>query len=526
MSEASGIAISGLRIHATDDRREVLHGVDLTVGPGEFVGIAGETGSGKTTLGLSALGFARPGLSVTAGSVAVGDHQLIGAGREELRRLRGDVVGYVPQDPATALNPGLRVGAGLREVLRAHGIGDRDEQRRRIAAAFGAVGLPHDDAFLRRYPNQLSGGQQQRVSIATAFVLRPAVVVLDEPTTGLDAATKAAVVRLVHDLSRSAGASVLFISHDLRLLMETADRLIVVYRGAIVDDGPTARVAAEPRHEYTRTLLAAVPAPVGAALARHWPGPSPGDAATGPVLAVDALTARHAGVAVTSDVGFTVDAGECVALVGESGSGKTTIARTVAGLHTSYDGTVRLDGEVLARSVSRRNLTQLRALQYVFQNPFGSLNPRRTAGRSVALAAELVLGMSRPEAADAAAAALERVGLSTRHLRSQPHALSGGERQRVALARALICRPRILICDEVTSSLDLSVQAEIVQLLTGLQSDGLTMLFITHDLPLVSTIAQRTLVLRDGAVVEAGPTPDVLATPQHEYTRRLLTVTG
>ncbi len=531
---ATGPAVvAGLRVAVVATGEPVLAGVDLEVAPGEIVGLAGETGSGKTTLGLALLGFTAPGLRVVGGAASVAGTTLTGRTPAELQPLRGPVVSCVPQDPATALNPGLRVGDTVREVLRAHGIRDRATADARTAELFAAVGLPDSPAFRRRFPHQLSGGQQQRVAIAVAFAFTPRLVVMDEPTTGLDVSTTRMVVDLVRTLAERDGTSVVFISHDLRLLLTFADRVVVMLGGEIVEEGAAATLRTTARHPYTRRLLAAVPpvtsgtggtgaAGVAADAAADAPALGPG-AGSRYALELAAVTARHGDTAVTHAVDLRIAPGECLALVGESGSGKTTLARCVAGFHDRYDGDVLLADHVLPRAVEARRRAQLKSVQYVFQNPYGSLNPRRTVGASIALAGHWLRGLDRRAAWAEALRLVERVGLRADHLDALPHQLSGGQRQRIALARALMAEPDVLVCDEVTSSLDVSVQAEIVTLLQDLQAErSLAMLFITHDLALARTVAGRTAVLLAGSVVEEGATDEVLARPQHPYTQRLV----
>ncbi|MFN8519238.1 MAG: ABC transporter ATP-binding protein [Chloroflexota bacterium] len=507
--------VQGLRVTTTTGS-VIIPGLDLRVDRGSIVGVAGETGSGKTTLGLAILGWQRSGLVRAAGAVLLDGEDLGAMPEEDLRRLRGRRIAYVPQDPGMALNPAMRIRDALGEVLRAHDVRDHARQMARIGELFRQVGLPDDPGFLARFPHQLSGGQQQRVAIATGFLLDPEVVVMDEPTTGLDAATKAGVLALIHDLARRRQASVLLISHDLRMLLAASDRIIIMRDGVIVEDAPSAALPRPGMHAYTEQLLAALPDPTAHRVADH--GATAGDG-----LSVRGITARHAGVVITDGIDLDVAQGECVALVGESGSGKTTLARCIAGFHTEYAGSVAWDGRVLPRGVRERGIADLRTIQYVFQNPYASLNPRRTVGDALAMAARTSRGVARAVAAADAERALERVGMDRSFLGAPPQTLSGGQRQRIALARALIAQPRLLVCDEVTSSLDVSVQAGIIELLMDLRrSEGLAMLFITHDLALVSSIAARTIVLQHGTIVEQGPTAQVLDQPSHAYTRMLL----
>jgi peptide/nickel transport system ATP-binding protein len=575
-----GICVTTARADET-----ILHDINVEIRLGEFVGLAGETGSGKTTAGMLLLGYLRSGLRLREGSVRIGGREMLGRSDRELKDDRGARVAYVPQDPGSALNPGLRIGNALTEIFRAHGVSDRRQREARIASLFEALELPSDPSFLKRYPHQLSGGQQQRVAIAIGFALRPAVIVMDEPTTGLDALAKRQVIGLVQQLSRTEGSIVLLISHDLPMLLSSADRLLILYAGRIVEDGPAARIRERPRHAYTRALVAALPCSHGT-IPAALPGTSPAPAQRGegcdfaprcsfavaecsvlspPVtrfpdgvgvrclraeamevivdkvrvplpgktrnvapaitelLQVRAVSAYHAATAVTHELDFDIGAGECLAVVGESGSGKTTVARCIAGLHSDYRGRVLLDRYPLAAAVGARSREERRAIQYVFQNPYASLNPQRSVGDSVALAAELLDGKSHVEAMTEVQRVVTAVGLQRHHLSAYPRSLSGGECQRVALARALIVRPRLLVCDEVTASLDISVQAGMITLLRQLQEEHeLAMLFITHDIALAAAVSDRVIVLHQGRIVESGTSRTVFDTPTHPYTQRLL----
>ncbi len=577
----SAVRIEGLRINVADNGNDIVDEVNLQIAAGEVLGLVGESGSGKTTVGLAVLGHGRKGVKIAAGRITIGHTSILELDEKALRRVRGSVVTYVPQDPATALNPALRIGKQLIEVLEQHDFGGSSAARKeRLQQVMNEVLLPSTPQFLRRYPHQLSGGQQQRVGLAMAFACRPSVIVLDEPTTGLDVSTQSHVLETVRDLCRTHGVAALYVTHDLAVVANLADRVAIMYAGRIVEQGPTEELFQNPAHPYGRHLIAAAPEidsddeiiglagrapapgkrPVGCSFALRcqlatdecrtsfpadvevapghmarcfhaWQVPpaieqiakNPAIAHSGDaVLSVSNLECFYGKVHIVHDVTFEVRPGECVAIVGESGSGKTTISRAIGGLHREWTGDIRLNGTPLQHAARERSTADRLRIQYVFQNPYSSLNPRRSIGESVARPL-LIAGKSHKEANSAVGEMLERVSLTAAYAARYPDQLSGGERQRVAIARALVSQPDMLICDEVTSALDVLVQATIVELLTGLRNDlGLAMVFVTHNLPLVRSIAERVVVLADGRIVEQGETRDVLDTPQQEYTRRLL----
>jgi peptide/nickel transport system ATP-binding protein len=579
---ATAVDVRGLRIELIANRVDVVDAIMLEVSAGEVLGLVGESGSGKTTVGMALMGYTRPGGHVTAGEVVIDGRDLEGLPAGELRRLRGGTVSYIPQDPGTALNPALRLDRQLSEILDAHPAGTSSEQRReRIREALGEVALPSDDEFLRRYPHQLSGGQQQRVAIAMAFACRPHVIVCDEPTTGLDVTTQARVLQTIRELCQSHNVAALYVSHDLAVVAELADHVAVMYSGRIVERGPRDAIFSNPRHPYTRRLLRAVPDLEGKRAVVGIPGraPLPGQRPTGcffhprcdlaidpcreqfpeatefgsghlvhcyraadapdrlpttggeaeptvpgeVVIAVENVNAHYGSRHTLFDVDLEVRRNECVALVGESGSGKTTLARCIAGLHKDYTGAVKLSDTQLPESARRRSSESRKLIQYVFQNPYSSLNPRRTVGQTIARQLNLFFPHSGRENERRVADCLERVALSAAAASRFPDQLSGGERQRVAIARALAAEPSLLVCDEVTSALDVSVQAAIVDLLRQLRTEtGLSMLFITHNLALIRTIADRVIVMTEGRIVESGATEDVFNHPSAEYTGKLL----
>ena len=561
----------------------VIADVSFDVGAGELLGVVGESGSGKTTVALALLGYTRPGVRITAGSIHVGGQRIAGQDTGTLRGLRGKVVSYVPQDPGGALNPSLRVGDAIRDVLRAHRA-DADSEAS-VRAALGRVEL--SAALSRRYPHQLSGGQQQRVTIAMATVCEPPVAVLDEPTTGLDVLTQERILDELLRLKNEERIAMVYVSHDLAVVSRIADRIIVMYAGRVLESGPTDAVIGRPRHPYTKALVAAIPDvnhprmlrgivgvaagvgewPDGCAFAPRCPHrlsrceeavpelvetapqhrarcwrwqeldagtPEPVPARTvsaarepAPLLEVSGLEVRYrfsrAEQPAVDDVSFVIERGQCVALVGESGSGKSTIGRCIAGLHLPTAGQILFEEHELAGHARSRPLELRRRIQIVFQNPFESLNPRHRVRSSIERPLRVLRRLPRDTAEAEVGALLERVRLPKRLGERFPIELSGGERQRVAIARALAAEPDLLICDEVTSALDVSVQAAVLELLQELRRDlHLSMLFITHNLGVVACIADSVLVMDRGSICEAGAVSTVLTAPGHDYTRRLL----
>jgi peptide/nickel transport system ATP-binding protein len=574
--------VRGLEVRLGEAGPDVVSDVSFTVQSGQVLGLVGESGSGKTTVVLALLGHARRGLRISSGEVRVDGVDLLRLPPGQLRAVRGARVAYVPQDPSAALNPALRVGTQLNEAVRVHP-GAVEDPDGRIREVLQEAHLDASSDLLRRYPHQLSGGQQQRVGLAMAFACRPSLIVLDEPTTGLDVSTQRHVLDTIRSLCRAYGVAAVYVSHDLAVVGGLVSDVAVMYSGRIIEVGSTARVFGAPLHPYTRGLLSAVPSPLQATRLTGIDGqpPRPGRRPPGcsfaprcgfaapecrsqqpePVL-IDARAVRCVRVAqvresstsvVTALAGAAAGAGEapvlsarevsagygrrpvltgvdlyvpaesCVAVVGESGSGKTTLARCIVGLHGNWTGDIRFEGTSLAASARDRPRQVLRQVQYVFQNPYTSLNPRKTVGQIVAQPLEQYLRLGYRERSQRAARALADVSLGADFLSRYPDQLSGGERQRVAIARALVVEPDLLICDEVTSALDVSVQAVIVELLRRLQvSHRIAMIFITHNLALVRSIAQSVVVLRDGAVVESGPVGQVLDRPADPYTARLM----
>jgi oligopeptide/dipeptide ABC transporter ATP-binding protein len=587
VSESAGpvVTVEDLRIEVVEQGVDIVDEISFEIGAGEVLGLVGESGSGKTTVGLALMAHTRRGARITNGRILIEGRDVMKLRPSEVRALRGRTVSYVPQDPASALNPALRIGAQLEETLSAHEFGSSSDKRQeRLDEMLDEVLLPRDKRFLARYPHQLSGGQQQRVGLAMAFSCRPSVIVLDEPTTGLDVTTQAHVLDTVRDLCSVHRVAALYVSHDLAVVASLASRVAVMYAGRIVELGPRDALYHAAAHPYARRLIEAIPEISGRHALVGIPGtaPRPGHRPSGcfftprctyaveqcarefppvarvgeqhevrcyrhddvvaegardrkaaeelgvitleeGVLAAEGINASYGDRQVLHDVSLVVKPQECLALVGESGSGKTTLARCVSGLHQEFTGELRLRGEPLAPGARSRSLKMRQEIQYVFQSPYNSLNPRRTVGQIIGQPLKVFFDLRRRESENRVLAVLERVAMSQSVVDRYPDQLSGGERQRVAIARALVCEPSLLICDEVTSALDVSVQAAIVQLLRALQQDmGLTMLFVTHNLPLVRSIAHRVVVMREGRIVEVGAAERVLHAPEAEYTQSLL----
>ena len=582
----ANLDVSRLRVDIGATKRDIVAEISFKVSAGEVLGLVGESGCGKTTVALALLGSARHGARIVEGEVFVAGSDILAMTPDQLREARGSLVTYLPQDPTSALNPSLRINEQISEVLAAHDYGGSDSARRdRMATVLKEVKLPSDRGFLRRFPHQLSGGQQQRVALAMAFACVPKVIVMDEPTTGLDVTTQAHILDTVRQLSEVYQVSTVYVSHDLAVVSEISDHVAVMYAGRIVDVGRAGDVLGSPEHPYTIALRTALPELNARRVLRGIPGtpPLPGarpagcgfasrcrfvapecrrdmpalieiregrflrciradvvrgspieevqlappalrsPSETGAILALRDVRAGFGDVEIIHDVSLDLMPGKCLALVGESGSGKTTLAKCIAGIHAQRTGSILFQGSELELASRKRAPDTRRLIQYVFQNPFSSLSPRRTVGSIIAQPLKLLLHLSGRDLQAQVAGALERVSLQPEHAERYPDELSGGERQRVAIARALAVGPEVVLCDEVTSALDVSVQAFVLTMLRKLQLElGLSLLFTTHNLAVVMTIADDVIVLQEGRVVEQGPVTRVLQSPEHPYTRALI----
>lgn len=580
------LTLEGLRVDAPNGK-PIVEDVSFQLEAGTILGVVGESGSGKTTTALALLGYTQGGARVARGEITIDGREIDLREQRDVRRLRGSSISYVPQNPGTALNPSARIGPAIEEMIRAHRSGDVVDGV--ISAALETVGLPGAVDFRRRYPHQLSGGQQQRVCISISLVCEPPVVVLDEPTTGLDVVTQTRILDELVRLCQEQGLAMVYVTHDIAVVAQISDRIAVMYAGAIVEQGPAREILSAPKHPYTRGLLRSIPDHLRPGALRPMPGVAMGvnerppgcrfaprctlstDACTHTfpelftigegahqarclrtedveptvvettfrqavddsgeprdvVLEVGNLRAEHRGrhetVVAAEDVSFQISKGECVALVGESGSGKTTIARTIAGLHPLAGGHLILEHKELPASAHERRREQRRRIQMVFQNPADALNPRQNIGTAIGRPARLLRGMGKTEADAEVKRLLDLVRLPSQVVSRYPAELSGGEKQRVGIARALAADPALIVCDEITSALDVSVQAAVLELLRDLRREfGLALLFITHDFGVVANTADSLLVLERGRVAEQGPTSEILDNPKQPYTKRLL----
>jgi peptide/nickel transport system ATP-binding protein len=535
-SDADLLRVENLRI--SFGGTEVVKGISFTARPGACLAIVGESGSGKSVTARTLVGLTGGRSRVTADRIELAGTDLLRASERAWRRLRGGRIGFVLQDALVSLDQLRRVGDEVAEPLRLHGWGTRKSRAVKAIDLLRSVGVPEPEVKALQRPYELSGGLRQRVLIASAIALDPPLLIADEPTTALDVTVQAQILDLLA-AAKQRGTSIVLISHDLSVVARIADEVAVMRDGEIVEHGPVHRVLHEPHHEYTRTLLDAVPSEQtrGALLTR----PPDGTATPArtrrpvdrdrPVLQGRNLTKVFRGPdkvdrTVVNDVSFDLYAGETLGIVGESGSGKTTLARMALALLSATQGEVLLHGKPWSALRPDRRRWLRRQIGVVYQDPLSSFDPRWPVGRILAdaLSTSPRPPGSRAEARDRAVRLLEQVGLREQHLAAAPLRLSGGQRQRVAIARALAPEPAVLVCDEPASALDVSIQAQVIDLLTGLQDDlGVSYLFISHDLGLIHHVSDRILVMKDGLAVEHGTADEVFERPRHPYTRRLLT---
>ncbi|QCO05267.1 ABC transporter ATP-binding protein [Azospirillum argentinense] len=506
------------------DRPHAVQDLTFTLEPGEILCVVGESGSGKSMTAHAVLGLLPKAVKVSSGEIRHQGTNVFSLPERDQRALRGGRIAMIFQEPMTALNPLMRVGDQIDEVLRYHTTLDRAARRVRVVELLASVGLPEPDHLRRSYPFRLSGGQRQRVMIAMALAVEPDILIADEPTTALDVTTQKQILELIQDIQAKRRMGVMFITHDFGVVAEIAHRVAVMQRGQIVEIGTAEEVLNHPRHPYTRQLIAAVPH-----LIEHREDFTH---ARQPVLTAEKVCKTfHLGggfftpgrkVVAGDDLSLTIHQGETVGLVGESGSGKSTLGRSIVGLIKPDSGRILFEGVDLL-SLSRPAFRPYRRhVQMVFQDPYASLNPRHTVG-DIITQGPVAFGEDRHRALDKAKALLTLVGLDASAAERFPHEFSGGQRQRISIARALALEPKLLIADEPVSALDVSVQAQVLDLLEDLRHRlNLSMLFITHDLRIAAQICDTIAVMQKGRIVEIGPAKEVFGNPQHAYTRTLL----
>lgn len=516
------LSLQDLRISA--GAKELVKGVSFTLQPGRILALVGESGSGKTMIGRSILRLLPEGIAPTGGRLQYHGQDITALSQTEMQRLRGAKIGMVFQEPLVSLNPAIRIGRQMAEAMKLHTKFTDAEIRAKSIAMLKRIQIRDPEACLDAYPHQFSGGMRQRIMLASVMLLRPDLLIADEPTTALDTLSQEEVLQTMVELTREVGTGVLLITHNLGLVAKFADDVVVLRQGEVVEAGPAAEVLANPREDYTRQLIDSVPT-----LAQPVP-PLPADAPV--VLEARDLTlsygqgrgllVKRARKQVLKGVSLSVRKGEIIAIVGGSGSGKTTLGRAMLRLADVDGGQILHKGAEVTTAPDRALRGFRRDCQIVFQDPFSSLDPRMRIADLVAEPLRHEAGLSREERAARAEAALSAAGLPG-HGTRYPHQLSGGQRQRVAIARAIVSRPDVIVADEPISALDMTIQKQVLELFARLQAEqGFACLFISHDLAAVQQIAQRIVVMHDGQIVEEGATHEVFANPKHDYTRRLI----
>ncbi|MCK2033916.1 ABC transporter ATP-binding protein [Microbacterium sp. KSW4-4] len=560
MADEPLLSVEGLAVDfaTMDGVVHAVEGVDLEIRPGETVAIVGESGSGKSTTAMAIIGLLAGGGKVAAGSIKLDGRDISRASENELRSIRGRDIGLVPQDPMSNLNPVAKIGTQVAETLLAHGLATRQNVQAKVVEALTAAGLPDPERRAKQYPHEFSGGMRQRALIAIGLACKPRLLIADEPTSALDVTVQQTILDQIGEMTRELGTAVLLITHDLGLAAERAERVIVMHRGKVVEQGPARRILEDPQHPYTQSLVKAAPS---VAVARLRPeafvrdastgsagastgsatqsgastgsvtheGPGSLSSSKGNIVEIENLTkvypvrGKHEDFVAVDDVSLAIPRGETVAIVGESGSGKTTTARMLLKVIEPTSGLIRYEGKDIS-TLSRAETKDFRQrVQPIFQDPYSSLNPMFTIERLIAEPLEFYKRGSGADRRKRVRQLLDDVALPQSMLRRYPSELSGGQRQRVAIARALALSPDLIVCDEPVSALDVLVQDQILRLLGDLQREyGLSYLFISHDLAVVRLISDYVCVMKDGKLVEAASSEEIFTNPRDPYTRRLL----
>ncbi|NJI60641.1 ABC transporter ATP-binding protein [Microbacterium oxydans] len=540
MSTEPLLSVQGLAVDfaTMDGVVHAVEGVDLEIRPGETVAIVGESGSGKSTTAMAIIGLLAGGGKVASGSIRLDGKEISHAPEHELRTIRGRDIGLVPQDPMSNLNPVAKIGTQVAETLLAHGLATRQNVQAKVVEALTAAGLPDPERRAKQYPHEFSGGMRQRALIAIGLACKPRLLIADEPTSALDVTVQQTILDQIGAMTRELGTAVLLITHDLGLAAERAERVIVMHRGKVVEQGDARQILEDPQHEYTKSLVQAAPS---VAVARLQPQafqvkePVAGADASSAAAPVDNIVeienltkvypvrGRGEDFVAVDDVSLVIPRGETVAIVGESGSGKTTTARMLLKVIEPTSGLIRYEGKDIA-SLSKAETKEFRQqVQPIFQDPYSSLNPMFTIERLIAEPLDFYKRGSSADRRKRVRQLLDDVALPQSMLRRYPSELSGGQRQRVAIARALALSPDLIVCDEPVSALDVLVQDQILKLLGDLQSEyGLSYLFISHDLAVVRLISDYVCVMKDGKLVEAATSEEIFTNPRDPYTRRLL----
>lgn len=531
------IEVSNLNLgykNKAGDFCHILNNVDLQVNPKDIIGLVGESGSGKSTLALALMGYTNDDCFVKSGTIHFDNKDILQLSTSELAEIRGSQIALIPQNAGQALTPTMKVGKQIQEVLQFHSDIDKENYKTKVIELLNDVKLPDPEQIFSRYPHQLSGGQQQRVAIAMALAVKPKLLILDEPTTGLDATTQVHILDLLKALINKHNVSMVFVSHDFGAVSRLCNKVCVMYKGEIVEHGDIRKVLLEPEHTYTQTLLKAVPV-IGKKQKNNVSLIQENKVKNETSISLkqlkisyhrktlwESITRKPEPEATVDNINLTLKKGETLALIGESGSGKSTILKTIAGLNQAKGGEIIFNGKPL-KILEKRTKEQKKQIQMIFQNPDASLNPKQTILQILSKPLQLYFDMNSSQCHKRAKELLEQVHLNPDYLYRNPTMLSGGEKQRVAIARAFASEPELLLCDEITSALDVTVQATVLKLLKELQLKfNTSYIFIAHDLALVESIADQIAILNQGRICEVGPTKSVFANPSHPYTKILL----